>query len=508
MKNNLTITAQKTSIEDGKRNSILPCLKDIGYKLIINKRTDSVEVFDWIIKIANLVWIKWAEDWISEWDQINVMLWWSDFILDLALGQKQDIIEILKTNIWECNFELLTSEEITEISDLNKFNFLSKYQNLSNYILKKAWIKSSVSKSQWSDNAMARRSERWEKLASMELIESWNTAKSLWLFRPRIKELIMPVSTNLYLKPNSLSPENAEKLSDFAQEIEWYFYAKENSLLEFDIKSWIIDINQVPELKWATISPLQWWGVEYRIYLAKNKINEIRGKIKRMWAEKIFKSTPKIYYPDNSNIEQTMSGNIKNINTLISDPLDNFFNIIKNWINKFPYEPSSITKLDINKNRLIQDIWEIWIDLVIASKWNKEKVKKIIIKLIQNIFYLLAEKNISLKNIIDELKKRDKFTDFNWSSSDFLFYLNKKIENRKKLKIEWSLTSKLFKKWIKAIRKKVWEEVIEVILATTNSNNKEIICEISDLFYFLMILIAENEIDFKEFTRDLITQTD
>jgi len=46
MKNNLTITAQKTSIEDGKRNSILPCLKDIGYKLIINKRTDSVEVFD------------------------------------------------------------------------------------------------------------------------------------------------------------------------------------------------------------------------------------------------------------------------------------------------------------------------------------------------------------------------------------------------------------------------------------------------------------------------------
>jgi len=30
----------------------------------------------------------------------------------------------------------------------------------------------------------------------------------------------MPVSTNLYLKPNSLSPENAEKLSDFAQEIE------------------------------------------------------------------------------------------------------------------------------------------------------------------------------------------------------------------------------------------------------------------------------------------------
>ena len=135
-------------------------------------------------------------------------------------------------------------------------------------------------------------------------------------------------------------------------------------------------------------------------------------------------------------------------------------------------------------------------------------MKKIIIKLIQNIFYLLAEKNISLKNIIDELKKRDKFTDFNWSSSDFLFYLNKKIENRKKLKIEWSLTSKLFKKWIKAIRKKVWEEVIEVILATTNSNNKEIICEISDLFYFLMILIAENEIDFKEFTRDLITQTD
>lgn len=68
---------------------------------------------------------------------------------------------------------------------------------------------------------------------------------------------------------------------------------------------------------------------------------------------------------------------------------------------------------------------------------------------------------------------------------------------------ENSYTSYLFDKGLDKILKKVGEESTEVVIAAKNSDNNEIIYEISDLVYHIMVLMAEKNISIEDIKKEL-----
>jgi phosphoribosyl-ATP pyrophosphohydrolase len=76
------------------------------------------------------------------------------------------------------------------------------------------------------------------------------------------------------------------------------------------------------------------------------------------------------------------------------------------------------------------------------------------------------------------------------------------ILERKANPKEGSYTSYLFDKGLDKILKKVGEEATEVIIAAKN-NNRELICETSDLIYHILVLLAEQGISLDEIELEL-----
>lgn len=69
------------------------------------------------------------------------------------------------------------------------------------------------------------------------------------------------------------------------------------------------------------------------------------------------------------------------------------------------------------------------------------------------------------------------------------------IEGRKAQMPEGSYTTYLFNKGLDKILKKVGEEASEVIIASKNESEEEIVYEVSDLIYHLLVLLAERNIE-------------
>ena len=77
------------------------------------------------------------------------------------------------------------------------------------------------------------------------------------------------------------------------------------------------------------------------------------------------------------------------------------------------------------------------------------------------------------------------------------------ILDRKANPKEGSYTNYLFDKGIDKILKKVGEEATEIIIAAKNPEPEEIIYEISDFLYHVMVLMAEKNVTWEEITREL-----
>lgn len=77
------------------------------------------------------------------------------------------------------------------------------------------------------------------------------------------------------------------------------------------------------------------------------------------------------------------------------------------------------------------------------------------------------------------------------------------IKDRKNNSVEGSYTNYLFEKGIDKILKKVGEESSEVIISSKNQDNDEIVTEISDLIYHVLVLIVEKDISLEEITIEL-----
>ncbi|EMX5393514.1 phosphoribosyl-ATP diphosphatase [Listeria innocua] len=80
--------------------------------------------------------------------------------------------------------------------------------------------------------------------------------------------------------------------------------------------------------------------------------------------------------------------------------------------------------------------------------------------------------------------------------------LYEEIKLRKTQPKEGSYTNYLFEKGLDKILKKVGEETTEVVIAAKN-NDEELISEIADLTYHLLVLLAEKDIPLEDIKQEL-----
>lgn len=77
------------------------------------------------------------------------------------------------------------------------------------------------------------------------------------------------------------------------------------------------------------------------------------------------------------------------------------------------------------------------------------------------------------------------------------------IRNRKENPKEGSYTNYLFTKGLDKILKKCGEEASEIIIAAKNPENDELIYEMADFLYHMMVLMAEKDLTWVDITREL-----
>ena len=77
------------------------------------------------------------------------------------------------------------------------------------------------------------------------------------------------------------------------------------------------------------------------------------------------------------------------------------------------------------------------------------------------------------------------------------------IEDRKKNPKEGSYTNYLFDKGLDKILKKFGEEATETVIAAKNENSQEVIYEVSDLLYHMMVLMVEKDVSWEDIVREL-----
>lgn len=89
------------------------------------------------------------------------------------------------------------------------------------------------------------------------------------------------------------------------------------------------------------------------------------------------------------------------------------------------------------------------------------------------------------------------------ASSEIINEVYDIVTGRKKEMPEGSYTTYLFTKGLDKILKKVGEESAEVIIGAKNRSRDEVVYEVADLLYHLMVLLAEQEITPQEVYQEL-----
>ncbi len=90
------------------------------------------------------------------------------------------------------------------------------------------------------------------------------------------------------------------------------------------------------------------------------------------------------------------------------------------------------------------------------------------------------------------------------SMVDFLPYLESVIEEYKHHPQEGSYTSSLLSSDIDRVIQKVGEEAIEVIIAAKSNDNRNLILEISDLWYHCLVLMASRDLRIADIANELL----
>lgn len=77
---------------------------------------------------------------------------------------------------------------------------------------------------------------------------------------------------------------------------------------------------------------------------------------------------------------------------------------------------------------------------------------------------------------------------------EFLFYLEKVIEDRREYPVEGSYTNNLFSRGIKKIAQKVGEEATEVVIESQHDKQDLLVNEAADLLYHLQVLLTYKDV--------------
>ena len=77
------------------------------------------------------------------------------------------------------------------------------------------------------------------------------------------------------------------------------------------------------------------------------------------------------------------------------------------------------------------------------------------------------------------------------------------VDDRKRNPKEGSYTNYLYDKGLDKILKKVGEEATEVVIAAKNEDKDEVVYEMGDLLYHLIVLMREKEISPSELFAEL-----
>jgi phosphoribosyl-ATP pyrophosphohydrolase len=87
---------------------------------------------------------------------------------------------------------------------------------------------------------------------------------------------------------------------------------------------------------------------------------------------------------------------------------------------------------------------------------------------------------------------------------DIVEELYELILDRKKNMRDGSYTCQLYRKGKGEILKKVGEESIEVILAAHEDKKDRLVCELADLLYHLLVLMAEEGVTMGDVSEELV----
>ncbi|WP_320128212.1 bifunctional phosphoribosyl-AMP cyclohydrolase/phosphoribosyl-ATP diphosphatase HisIE [uncultured Sphaerochaeta sp.] len=84
------------------------------------------------------------------------------------------------------------------------------------------------------------------------------------------------------------------------------------------------------------------------------------------------------------------------------------------------------------------------------------------------------------------------------SSSEFLFYLEQVISDRREFPQEGSYTNHLFSRGLNKIAQKVGEEAVELVIESKDDNKTLFLGEAADLMYHFLVLLAEKNVKLSE----------
>jgi phosphoribosyl-ATP pyrophosphohydrolase/phosphoribosyl-AMP cyclohydrolase len=99
--------------------------------------------------------------------------------------------------------------------------------------------------------------------------------------------------------------------------------------------------------------------------------------------------------------------------------------------------------------------------------------------------------------------KPERQCDVSSASCGVLEELFSVIQMRKQMRPPGAYTSYLFDKGIDKILKKVGEETAEVIISAKNNNRSEIVFEVSDLFYHVLVMMCEKNVNLQDVLNEL-----
>ena len=84
------------------------------------------------------------------------------------------------------------------------------------------------------------------------------------------------------------------------------------------------------------------------------------------------------------------------------------------------------------------------------------------------------------------------------ASTEFLFYLESVIHDRREHPIEGSYTNHLFSRGINKIAQKVGEEAVELVIEAKDDNKSLFLGEAADLMYHMLVLLAQKNVRLDE----------